>query len=102
MEDYWATPYQFLSRAKGDCEDFSAAKYLALRALGFHSNQLRLVVGYDRVRGGAHTVTLAVVDGQAMMLDIGDDAVIEVASVTEFDPLYSVTESAGWLHRKAA
>jgi predicted transglutaminase-like cysteine proteinase len=102
MEDYWATPYQFLSRAKGDCEDFAAAKYFALRELGFTSDQLRLVVGFDRARGGAHTVTLAVVDGQAMMLDIGDDAVIEVASVTEFDPLYSVTESAGWLHRKAA
>ena len=101
-EDYWATPYQFLSRAKGDCEDFAAAKYFALRELGFDASQLRLVVGFDRARGGAHTVTLAVVNGQAVMLDIGDDAVVEVANVTEFDPLYSVTESAGWLHRKAA
>ena len=40
----------------GDCKDFAAAKYLALRELGFRSNQLRLVVGYDRVRDGAHTV----------------------------------------------
>ena len=40
IEDYWATPYQFLSRAKGDCEDFAAAKYFALRELGFDSDQL--------------------------------------------------------------
>ena len=102
VEDYWATPYQFLSRAKGDCEDFAAAKYLALRALGFESSQLCLVVGYDRARGAAHTVTLAVVDGQVLMLDIGDNAIVEMAGVTGFDPFYSVTESDGWLHMKRA
>ena len=102
VEDYWATPYQFLSRAKGDCEDFAAAKYLALRALGFESSQLRLVVGYDRARGAAHTVTLAVVDGQVLMLDIGDNAIVEMAEVSGFDPFYSVTESDGWLHMKRA
>ena len=71
-------------------------------ALGFDSSQLRLVVGYDRARGGAHTVTLAVVDGQVMTLDIGDNALVEIAGVTRFDPLYSVTESDGWLHMKRA
>ena len=99
-KDCWATPYQFLSRAKGDCEDFAAAKYFALRALGFDSSQLRLVVGYDHTRRAAHTVTLAVVNGQAMILDIGDDAIVDMAVMTQFDPLYSVTESAGWLYVK--
>jgi predicted transglutaminase-like cysteine proteinase len=102
IQDYWATPYQFLSRAKGDCEDFSAAKYLALRALGFHSNQLRLVVGYDRVRGGAHTVLLVVVGGRVLMLDIGDNTIVEMSGVKIFDPFYSVTESEGWMHMKRA
>ena len=102
IQDYWATPYQFLSRAMGDCEDFAAAKYLALRELGFRSNQLRLVVGYDRVRDGAHTVMLAVVEGRVLMLDIGDNAVVEMAGVTQFDPYYSVTESEGWMHLKRA
>ena len=102
IQDYWATPYQFLSRAKGDCEDFAAAKYLALRALGFHSNQLRLVVGYDRARGGAHTVVLVVVDGRVLMLDIGDNTVVEMSGVKLFDPFYSVTESEGWMHMKRA
>ncbi len=102
IKDYWATPYQFLSRAKGDCEDFAAAKYLALRALGFHSNQLRLVVGYDRARGGAHTVTLVVVNGHVLTLDIGDNTIVEMAAVKMFDPFYSVTESEGWMHTKRA
>lgn len=101
-KDYWATPYQFLSRAKGDCEDFAAAKYFALRALGFDSSQLRLVVGYDHTRRAAHTVTLAVVNGHAMILDIGDNPIVDMAVMTRFDPLYSVTESAGWLYVKRA
>jgi len=92
------TPYQLLDRAKGDCEDFAAAKYFALRALGFESSQLRLVVGYDRTRRRTHTVILAVVEGQVMMLDIGKNTIVEMARVTMFDPFFSVTESDGWMH----
>jgi len=102
VKDYWATPYQFLSRAKGDCEDFAAAKYFALRTLGFEASQLRLVAGYDKARGGAHAVTLVMLDGQVLMLDIGKGGVMEMAAATQFKPFYSVTESGGWLHTKRA
>jgi predicted transglutaminase-like cysteine proteinase len=101
-EDYWATPFQFLSRAKGDCEDFATAKYFALRALGFSSDQLRLVAGFDKKRGGAHAVTLVVLDGRVLMLDIGKGGIQDMAAVTQFKPFYSVTESGGWLHTKRA
>ncbi len=43
MEDYWATPAEFMISNGGDCEDFSIAKYFTLRALGIKSEKLRLI-----------------------------------------------------------
>jgi predicted transglutaminase-like cysteine proteinase len=42
-EDYWATPIEFLGMQAGDCEDFTIAKYFALRELGVPDEKLRLV-----------------------------------------------------------
>ena len=33
--DYWATVLETLGRGAGDCEDFSIAKYVTLKAMGF-------------------------------------------------------------------
>lgn len=46
--DYWASPLETLGRGKGDCEDFSIAKYVSLRSLGIPLERLRLV--YVRAR----------------------------------------------------
>ena len=43
VEDYWATPVEFLGSNAGDCEDFAAAKYFSLRDLGAPVGQLRMV-----------------------------------------------------------
>lgn len=39
-KDYWATPWEFLGRDAGDCEDYVIAKYYALRYLGIDSKRL--------------------------------------------------------------
>jgi predicted transglutaminase-like cysteine proteinase len=39
-KDYWATPYEFLGKDKGDCEDYVIAKYFALKYLGVDSKKL--------------------------------------------------------------
>ncbi len=39
-DDYWATPLEFLSKDKGDCEDYVISKYFALRYLGVDSKKL--------------------------------------------------------------
>ncbi len=39
-KDYWATPWEFLGRDKGDCEDYVIAKYFALKYLGVDGNKL--------------------------------------------------------------
>jgi predicted transglutaminase-like cysteine proteinase len=40
VSDYWATPYEFLGRDKGDCEDYVIAKYFALKYLGMDVKKL--------------------------------------------------------------
>ncbi len=39
-KDYWATPYEFLGKDAGDCEDYVIAKYFALIYLGVDSKKL--------------------------------------------------------------
>ena len=40
VSDYWATPFEFLSRDRGDCEDYVIAKYYALRYLGVPAEKM--------------------------------------------------------------
>lgn len=42
MNDYWATPIEFLSRGAGDCEDFAIAKYFTLKAMGMPDEKLNI------------------------------------------------------------
>jgi len=54
--DYWANPYEFLARDRGDCEDYVIAKYLALEYLGVPTSKMFL--SYVRVKSSneAHMV----------------------------------------------
>jgi predicted transglutaminase-like cysteine proteinase len=46
--DHWSPPLATFATAKGDCEDYAIAKYVALRDAGFPIDDLRLVMGRDR------------------------------------------------------
>jgi len=39
-KDYWATPWEFLGKDRGDCEDYVISKYFALLYLGVDSKKL--------------------------------------------------------------
>jgi len=39
-KDYWATPWQFLGKDKGDCEDYVISKYFALRYLDIEAKKM--------------------------------------------------------------
>ena len=54
--DFWATPFETMTKGKGDCEDFVIAKYFSLLDLNVPDAQLRLV--YVRARLGGPTSTL--------------------------------------------
>jgi predicted transglutaminase-like cysteine proteinase len=57
--DYWATLYEFVGKDKGDCEDYTIAKYYILKELGVDPHKMKFTyVVYKNRRGGlvAHMV----------------------------------------------
>jgi len=57
--DYWATPMETLAKGKGDCEDFTIAKYFTLLNAGIANEQLRLVYVKARIGGPASSLVQA-------------------------------------------
>lgn len=41
VNDYWATLYKFVGKNKGDCEDYTIAKYYILKELGINPNRMK-------------------------------------------------------------
>ena len=39
-KDYWATPWEFLAKDMGDCEDYVISKYFALKYLGINPRKM--------------------------------------------------------------
>ena len=39
-KDYWATPWEFLGKDMGDCEDYVISKYFALKYLGIEPKKM--------------------------------------------------------------
>lgn len=97
VSDYWATPEEFL-RLSGDCEDFSIAKYYALRQLGFPDETLRIVLLRDTIRNIAHAVLVVTLDDDRYVLDNMSDMVLSHRHYQHYVPQYSVNESYRWAH----
>jgi predicted transglutaminase-like cysteine proteinase len=98
VADYWATPFQFL-RLDGDCEDYAIAKFMALRALGFDNDALRIVVLRDLNLKLAHAILVVYHEGRILVLDNQIPDIVEASVIRHYRPIYSVNETAWWLHR---
>jgi predicted transglutaminase-like cysteine proteinase len=57
--DRWSAPLATFMSAKGDCEDYAIAKYVALREAGSPEGELRLLLGRDRTVRQDHAVLAA-------------------------------------------
>lgn len=92
ISDYWATPYEFLARDKGDCEDYAIAKYFALLELGIDSSKLYLT--YVRVKGykQAHMVLsyYETKSSMPLVLDSLNKRVLPAAKRTDLKPIYNL------------
>lgn len=91
--DRWGTPSD-LMRNGGDCEDFAAAKYFALRRLGFPADALRIAVVRDARARQFHAVLLVSIDGRVLMLDNQTSAVLPVSEVEGYRPLLAMNEDS--------
>ena len=87
-------------RRSGDCEDYSIAKFYALRQLGFSDEELRIVVLKDAIRGVGHAVLAVYTDDDIRILDSLSDMVLTHTVYRHYQPLSSVSEVARWMHAK--
>ena len=57
--DFWATPFETMTKGKGDCEDFVIAKYFSLLDMDVPDAQLRLIYVRARLGGPSSAVQQA-------------------------------------------
>jgi predicted transglutaminase-like cysteine proteinase len=100
VEDYWETPYEFMS-VNGDCEDYAIAKYYSLRALGIPAEKLRVIIVQDFNLGGIIHAILGAYDkdGRMLILDNQSPTVIPALDIYHYRPIYGVNEEAWWLYQ---
>ena len=99
VEDYWATPYQFLERG-GDCEDYAIAKYLTLKRLGVPESMMKIIILQDNNLGGImHAVLEVRLDEQKMLLDNQARDVVDESTIYHYRPIYALNTTAWWTYQ---
>ncbi|MFB2762431.1 MULTISPECIES: transglutaminase-like cysteine peptidase [Marinobacter] len=102
-EDYWATPVELLTTNGGDCEDFSIAKYLTLRAMGVPDEELRIVYVKALELNQAHMVLAwyKTPDADPLILDNLINDIRPASQRTDLEPVYSFNGEGLWLNRSS-
>ena len=98
--DRWSTPLASFATAKGDCEDYAIAKYVALREAGFPEGDLRLLLGRDRTVGQDHAILAARLDGRWLILDNRWSELREDLTDLNFTPLFAIDHAGVFLLAK--
>jgi predicted transglutaminase-like cysteine proteinase len=90
--DRWSPPLATFATAKGDCEDYAIAKYVALREAGFPSSEMRLVLVRDRAVRQDHAVLAARLDGRWLILDNRWSTLVEDSAASSLTPLFAIND----------
>ena len=99
VEDYWATPIEFLATGAGDCEDYSIAKYFTLLELGVDENKMRITYVKAYQLNQAHMVLtyFATPKSVPLVLDNLIPAIKPATQRKDLLPVYSFNGSGLWL-----
>lgn len=94
LRNQWSTLIEFIDRG-GDCEDYATAKYFLLRELGHKSEDMRIVVSFDRSVREYHAV-LAIrrSDGSSWLLET--DNTIRKNRQGGYRFIYAINENGIW------
>lgn len=92
VADRWSSPLTTLAAGKGDCEDYAILKYVALRAAGVATEDLKLVLVRDTAVRQDHAVLMVRVDQRWLVLDNRSATLFETADVRHFMPLFAIDE----------
>ncbi len=104
VEDYWATPFEFLSRNAGDCEDFAIAKYFTLIAVGVKEERLNIMYVKALQYGIAHMVLAyyTTPDAEPLILDNLIDSILPASQRTDLLPVFGFNGSGLWTAKQRA
>ena len=103
-KDYWATPLESIGKNKGDCEDYSIAKYIFLRELGIPDERLKLTYVKARIGGPdsnvfqAHMVLsyYATPTSEPLILDNLLSEIHESSRRVDLRPIFSFNSQGLW------
>jgi predicted transglutaminase-like cysteine proteinase len=104
-EDFWAKPIELLANDGGDCEDFSIAKFFALKSLGVAEDKLRIVYAVYQKPGftGAHMVLAfyPTPDAEPFILDNINQTVLPASRRADLIPVFSFNSQGLWGAKEA-
>ncbi|MFZ2974398.1 MAG: transglutaminase-like cysteine peptidase [Ferribacterium limneticum] len=104
QNDYWATPTETIGQGRGDCEDFSIAKYYSLIDLGIPINKLRLVYVKAAQTGPAGTFLqahmvlayYATPTADPLVLDNLNPQILPASRRSDLSPIFSFNSAGLW------
>jgi len=104
VEDYWATPEEFIGVYQGDCEDYVISKYFALRALGIDDERLYLTYVKAIRENIAHMVLsyFETPTGIPLILDNYELRIFSADKRTDLLPVYSFNAKSLFLTNASA
>lgn len=90
-KDYWATPWEFLGKDMGDCEDYVISKYFALRYLGVDSKKLFFTYVRSSKFKAAHMVLtyFKTPRSEPLILDNNNRKIFPASKRKDLTPIYN-------------
>lgn len=103
--DYWATPLESIGRQAGDCEDFSIAKYMFLKAANVPNDKLRLTYvraevnfqGRRSVRAHMVLSYYATPQSEPLILDSLMTEISPASQRKDLSPIFSFNDKGLWV-----
>jgi len=90
-KDYWATPWEFLGKDRGDCEDYVISKYFALIYLGIDSKKLFFTYVRSTKFKAAHMVLtyFKTPRSEPLILDNNNRKIFPASQRKDLTPIYN-------------
>jgi predicted transglutaminase-like cysteine proteinase len=105
QSDYWATPLETMGVAKGDCEDFSIAKYTTLQLVGVPIDKLRMTYVKAKIGGRNSTISQAHMivsyypapNAEPLLLDNLIPEIRPASRRSDLTPVFSFNSAGIWV-----
>jgi len=110
QSDYWATPLESLGKERGDCEDYTIAKYIFLRQLNIPDDKLKLTYVKAQIGGPQSKVALAHMvltyyatpNAEPLILDSLISEIRAASRRPDLTPIFSFNSEGLWVGSASA